>query len=457
LIGYAMMLAGGFGWGYLGQVRSVDAGAAGLKRWALPVFAAAIGLSAYGLLSGQLDFGICVYVLCFASTFAVGAHLAAWLLRRSGARPAETVVEVLVNVSVLLAIIGALLMIVDVAGYSLPLRVHGYGLALVIGFLLAVYVAQRYARRTGESPQHVLHIGLLALVGGIGGARLAYVIKYADRFFAAERPIVEILNVTSGGLIYYGGLILATALVLMYLWRKKLPVRRYLDIVTVSLMIGLAFGRIGCTLNGCCYGARCRADWPLAMRFPMYCKPLIKLGGRPGNPFPSSLDSPPPVYEHQLLTGQVSPDPRLIDKELTARTGELQLIPPHALNAEQVAIAAHERSAPVKPAQPLGVANAAILAILLAAFYRLRRREGQVFAMLLILYPITRFVLEMIRDDNSHDVVHGLLTHNQYTSLAILGMGVIMMLLLQKMPASAGPLLAERREQAKAAAGDQNP
>jgi len=322
-------------------------------------------------------------------------------------------------------------------GLSIPLRIYGYGLMVACGFLIAIFLAQRRARRAGENPDTLAQIGLLSLVGGLVGARIAYIIQHwTGQFANSPNPLGEIVNITAGGLIYYGGVLLAMAMALVYLFAKRLPVRRYLDILAPSLMVGLAFGRAGCLLNGCCYGATCRADWPPAIRFPMYSKPLLKLDGG-DNPFSSGMDEPSPVYADQMSKGYVRVDSRLTDEKG-------RLIRPRDFGPEQIAAAEASFSAPVKPAQPLGIINALLLAGLLTAFYRLRKREGQVFAMLLVLYPITRFMLEMIRDDNAHNLRNAVLTHNQYTSLAMMVAGLIMWVVLYKLPASAGPSLARR-------------
>ncbi|MCK4601658.1 MAG: prolipoprotein diacylglyceryl transferase, partial [Phycisphaerae bacterium] len=176
-------------------------------------------------------------------------------------------------------------------GTSIPLRIYGYGLMLVFGFLLGILLAQWRARRAGENPENLAHCGLLALLGGIIGARIAYIIQHWKVFSRSEDVLGEIFNVTSGGLIYYGGVVLATIIVVLYLLIKRRPIRRYLDIVAVSLMIGLAFGRAGCTLNGCCFGARCSDHWALGMRFPMYSKPLVKFDGRE-NPYSAGTRDP---------------------------------------------------------------------------------------------------------------------------------------------------------------------
>jgi len=313
-----------------------------------------------------------------------------------------------------------------ILNWTIPLRIHGYGLMLVLGFLTGMYIAQWRARRSGENPDAVAVCGILALVGGIAGSRIAYVIQHWETQFApAPSRIAAVLNLTSGGLIYYGGVITAVVLVIGYLVVRKRPVRRYLDFLAVPLMVGLAFGRGGCFLHGCCYGAPARPDWPLSITFPMYSKPLIKVDGRV-NPYSQSTGGPTPPYSHQLGEGQIRAHPALV-------APEGGLIPPQEFTPEQIAIAASTRTLPVYPAQLLGIANASVLAILLSFFYRLRRREGQVFALMLMAYSVSRFVLELIRDDNQHDLSGGILTHNQYTSIAVFAAGAIMLLVIQKL------------------------
>jgi phosphatidylglycerol---prolipoprotein diacylglyceryl transferase len=99
---------------------------------------------------------------------------------------------------------------------------------------------------------------------------------------------------------------------------------------------------------------------------------------------------------------------------------------------------------PVKPAQLVDVGSSLVIAGLLMLFHRYRTREGQVIALLMLLYPITRFILEMIRDDNPHNLMDLVLTHNQYTSIVLLVIGVAMWLGLRKLPASAGRTWAQR-------------
>ena len=87
---------------------------------------------------------------------------------------------------------------------DIPLRVFGYGLMLVCGFLVAIFFARWRARRAGENPDSIIYIGMLGLLGGVIGARLAYVFKHWDAYSGPGANFVEIFNITSGGLIYFG-------------------------------------------------------------------------------------------------------------------------------------------------------------------------------------------------------------------------------------------------------------
>lgn len=465
-------------------------------------------------------------------------------------------------------------------GLHLAPRIYGYGLMLVLGFISGIFLAQWRARRMGENPESVTMCGILALLGGIVGARAAYIIEQWHDFMSRSNPLAYMLDVTSGGLIYYGGVVLATGAVLVYLWTKHLPARRYLDIIAVSLMVGLGFGRAGCYLNGCCYGARCSETWAFGSRFPMFSKPLINLAGT-GNPFSGASESPSPVYSHQFGGGSsprlVQPDARLlcsIPTSWTVRDGQPllntrgsfqeRICPPRDLHgplandqlavmfgskedararfeslsggwarinedqwraglkqpngflrgsekweeaaafsssgdgrlnfddawaylqfarqrivgrfgspgatdltgdqrqaanqylqADLFSLASAARALPVKPAQLVSMLDAFVLAGLLAAFFRLRTRDGQVFALLLVLYPIGRFVEESIRDDNRHDLLRFVLTHNQYTSIVLLMIGVVLWLVLRKLPASAGPIWAQGQAMLTTSSGNQ--
>ncbi len=342
---------------------------------------------------------------------------------------------------------------INLFGQSVGLRIYGYGLMLVLGFLVGIYLARWRARRFGEDQDAVTSLGLLALVAGVAGSRAAFVIERWDSQFAWHKhPLPEIFNITSGGLIYYGGAALAVIAIAAYLRLRRLPMRRYMDIIAPSLMIGLAFGRMGCLLNGCCYGARCGAHYSLGMRFPYAAKPLLRYGKGP-NSFGGAASSP--AFHSQAATlpeealREIGVRSWLFRKDRDgnvqrSKSGERLVKMPSELTPAQARQAAALRSLPIQPAQAFGAINALLITGVLLGFSRLRRREGQVFALMLVLYPITRFVLESLRGDNPHALLQLELTHNQYTSVAMLLSGLLIWFVLRWMSAEAGPSWRER-------------
>lgn len=125
-------------------------------------------------------------------------------------------------------------------GGQVALRVYGYGLMLVLGFLCGIYLAQWRARRTGENLDAVMACGILSLIGGVVGARIAFVIEKWQEFVRAPNTLAAMLDVSSGGLIFFGGVVGAILLAAGYLAVKRLSIRRYFDLIAVSLMVGLA-------------------------------------------------------------------------------------------------------------------------------------------------------------------------------------------------------------------------
>jgi phosphatidylglycerol:prolipoprotein diacylglycerol transferase len=245
-----------------------------------------------------------------------------------------------------------------------------------------------------------------------------------------------VFNVTGGGLVYFGGLAGGAAAVIGYILVRKLPLRRFMDIIAPSLMLGLAFGRAGCLLNGCCWGGPCRGDWPFAMKFPMVSRPLYKAGE--DSPY-SGDPAMSPAYRYYYEQGIARPDDRLDD--IFRGRASHESMPVERLYA----LIEEHRTPPLRPAQVLGIINGVLLAILLMVFSRHRRREGQVFALMVVLYPVTRFMLESIRHVNPLNVIDGDWTHNQVFCLFMFLSGILLLYVFSRMPCSAGPLLADRR------------
>ncbi len=145
------------------------------------------------------------------------------------------------------------------------LTITWYGLFVAAGFWLGSWTAARRAPRVGVSPDTVWDLLWVLILAGIVGARMLYVATYWERDFQ-NQPFSEVFMVHHGGLVFHGGFLLAAVSAFAWCAWRRIPGWRMADILAPSLAIGHALGRIGCLLNGCCYGQRCELPW--AIRYP---------------------------------------------------------------------------------------------------------------------------------------------------------------------------------------------
>lgn len=132
-----------------------------------------------------------------------------------------------------------------------PFTVYSYGLMMAVAFLLASALARKEARRQFIDPETIFNLAFIAFISGIAGARLLFVIRRMDYYIRLPGQIIMLQN---GGLSWFGGLLLAIICAMLYLKRKRLPIYKILDLIVPFVALGQAIGRIGCLLNGCCYG-----------------------------------------------------------------------------------------------------------------------------------------------------------------------------------------------------------
>jgi phosphatidylglycerol---prolipoprotein diacylglyceryl transferase len=317
---------------------------------------------------------------------------------------------------------------------------HSYGLMLAVGLLAATGVTTLLARRDHLPAQAVSAISLVALVAGILGARLAYVIEHwkdiagpASAPYPWRTALLDAASIASGGLVFDGGLVLAVAAMLGYLAWRRLPIRRFLDVLAITAMIGLAFGRIGCFLNGCCYGGPCRENWPLAVHYPYASSPLVYPHADASPYPPGTLVSMVYVEQFKRHEGLQAP-PALL---LSLSEGQTLLKGPDILQTPEEFLAARRAySAPVHPAQLYACACDLLLAGVLWLLWRRRKISGMVFAWLLVLYPVMRFGLEYIRHDNP-DMR---LTPAQYKCVILLALGIVFQIALRRGKAKAAEI-----------------
>jgi len=138
------------------------------------------------------------------------------------------------------------------------LKIYSYGFFIAVGYLSALLLGRYLAKSRGLDPSPFMDIAFIAIVSGVLGARLFFVLQNLEQF--ARHP-GEILDFWNGGLVFYGGFLLATFTCVLYGFWKKMPLWLSADIGVTSLALAHGFGRIGCFAAGCCYGSFCPYPW----------------------------------------------------------------------------------------------------------------------------------------------------------------------------------------------------
>jgi phosphatidylglycerol:prolipoprotein diacylglycerol transferase len=314
----------------------------------------------------------------------------------------------------------------------IDLLVPTYGLMMVIGFLSALLLIRRLSRDFTDNLDFITNACLYSLIAGIIGARLFYVIHYFDQF--RGRP-ASVFAIWHGGLEFLGGVILAAVVLLFYLRWHKLSIRRYFDVLAIGLMVGLAFGRIGCFLKGDCFGKPADVLW--AVRFPygsdVYKSQIIPNPQR--NRHEPQLELPDEFFGYYDSNGKSYYGLKRYE-DLTQEQKDMVDKGPY-------------RCLPVHPTQLYSSANALLCALLLYLFRRRSQNAeksknpgklfaipGCTFALMFVLYGIARFFLEFLRDDNPFEYgwwaiyKGGTVSQNLGIYLAILG--AVLMVVFQK-------------------------
>ncbi|NLI69575.1 MAG: prolipoprotein diacylglyceryl transferase [Firmicutes bacterium] len=129
--------------------------------------------------------------------------------------------------------------------------IYAYGLMISLGILISSILVLREAPRQGYHPDHILEAIIIVGISGLVGSRILFVIL--NWSYYRDDPI-RILHFRSGGLSFYGAIILAIIGLLLWSRWRKLHFLKLADFLAPYMLLGYAFGRVGCFLNGCCYG-----------------------------------------------------------------------------------------------------------------------------------------------------------------------------------------------------------
>jgi len=283
---------------------------------------------------------------------------------------------------------------------SIPL--HVYGLMMATAFVVGIGLAARQARREGladvvlrdrdgvelkdakgqrlsiTASELVTDLGFRLLVSGLVGARLLYIVtRWQEEY--ADNP-VKVFQIWEGGLVFYGGFILAALTAYFFVVKHRISFWPYADILIPSVALGHALGRLGCFAAGCCFGNVAREGFPLTVQFPAQSAAW---------------------WEH-------------VSKHLIERTSAGSL--------------------PVYPTQLFEAAGEATIFLALLLIRARKRFHGQVTLSYFFLYPLLRTVIEMFRGDS----IRGFLLHwperghemllstSQAVSLAVAVTGLVM-------------------------------
>lgn len=270
------------------------------------------------------------------------------------------------------------------------MSIKSYGLMMVIGFLAATALMRRLSRSIPADPQFITNTAIYALVAGVVGSRLFFIVHHPENF--KGRPL-EIFSIWEGGLEFLGGMILAIVVILFCVLYRRLSIRRCFDVFAVGLMLGLAFGRIGCFLNADCYGRP--TDLPWGVRFPYNSFVYIsQINSDPArNRAEPHLKLPQGDYlGYALEDGTWYPKPfddLTQQQKVEVTEGKYRCLPGH-------------------PTQLYSSACAALVCAILYLFWRRSQNSsgrlftwpGSTFALALVLYGTVRFLIEFLRDDN---------------------------------------------------------
>lgn len=244
---------------------------------------------------------------------------------------------------------------------SLGLKIHSFSVTLGLACLAALLLTAWRARREGLDPESVFELAAWLMSGGFVGARALYLVAHPE----TVHSFLDVVKVWQGGIVFYGCIAGGLVGSVLYWVRRPFPFLAMADAVAPSLALGCAVGRVGCFLNGCCFGSV--TDLPWGVAFPAQSLP----------------------WTRQVMEG---------------------IIPVPAT-----------RSLPIHPAQLYAVLDGVVLLALLTWFFPRRRRDGEVMALLMVTYPATRFLIESLRNDEP-GLAAGL-SMSQWISIGLLAGG----------------------------------
>ena len=254
--------------------------------------------------------------------------------------------------------------------------VYTYGVMLAAAYLLGLQFALVRARSRGLKPDRIMDLGIWIIVSALVGAKLMLLIVEWDTY---SRSTSDLLTLVRSAGVFYGGLIVAVAVALFYLWRHRMPVWSVTDVFAPGIALGHVIGRLGCFLAGCCFGRETGVPWAVTFHNDYAARNV----GTPINV---------PLHPTQL----------------------------YEAGAELL-----------------------ILGLLLLTERRGRAFPGRTFWSYMLLYGVSRFIVEFYRGDSRGMV--GDFSTSQFVSLLIVPVSIGMLIYLSRRPDPAPTIAAGRR------------
>ncbi len=367
------------------------------------------------------------------------------------------------------------------------LPIYGFGMMLFLAFIICTWLAGRRAEREGVAREHIQDVTIWLFIGGLIGARLTFL--RAEKHMSVEEMLHEFYKIWDGGIVLYGsvlGGLVGYLFAYLLIFRKyRLSTLKLADILAPSIAVGLCLGRFGCFLNGCCYGqVACPACHVYAVHFPLSAparEGLVEqgyqtpagftlahqqpkdVGARVGKVDPHSPAFYAGLRDGDLIVRANDCDIEARDIEEAGKTilpvdmltrclvynwprGETQLRLTIKHDKDDKPVELHPiapRTLGLHPTQLYEVVSMSLMFLLLTAYYPLRRRQGQVMAVLMAGYGVHRYLNELLRDDPR---LQGL---ESYTSIFLIVAGIALWAYLQTRPAHAETNASPQRQQGK--------
>jgi phosphatidylglycerol---prolipoprotein diacylglyceryl transferase len=247
-----------------------------------------------------------------------------------------------------------------------PLTIYTYGVLLAAAYLFGLQLARVRARARGLDANRILDLGIYIIISALIGAKLLLLVTDFHTFSSNPR---ELLTLARSGGVFYGGLILAVVVALVYIRKIGLPLWTTCDVFAPGIALGHVIGRFGCLFAGCCYGKETHVPWAITFRDPF----------------------------------------------ANANVGTPLNVPLHPTQLYEAG------------------AELLILIVLLATERKGRPYSGRTFWLYMLLYAVSRFIIEFYRGDERGMV--GMFSTSQFISLLLAPLAVAMLVYLARVGA----------------------